>query len=111
MKRTKALAIPHGVKEAVAQRDSCENWPCCVICGMPAPTSNPYAFSCAHFISRAQGGLGIEENILTLCSSCHMAYDQTTERSALRQMLRRYLQDHYKDWNEDNLIYKKEDNV
>ena len=105
--RTTALAIPRRVKEAVAKRDSVQRWPCCILCGRTAPTSNPLAFSCAHYISRAQGGLGIEENILTLCPACHREYD-TTGRQQLRPILERHLREHYPGWDENRLTYTKE---
>ena len=106
--RTLALSIPPGVKKAVAARDSCDGHPCCVLCGRPAPTANPLAFSNAHYISRAQGGLGIEENILTLCWECHKAYDGI-DRNTLRPILRLYLRASYDGWSEDKLIFKKEE--
>ena len=105
---TKSLEIPIKVKKAVAERDSIDGWPCCIYCGKPAPTSTPLAFSVAHFISRSQNGLGIEENILTLCWDCHMRFDQSTERENMRMFFREYLMSKYPDWNEENLIYKKE---
>lgn len=104
--RTVALSIPKEVKQKVAKRDSVEDWPCCILCGKPAPTSNPIAFSCAHYISRAQGGLGIEENILTLCPSCHRQYDGA-ERDMLKPILTRHLKDHYENWTESKLLYRK----
>jgi len=107
-KRTQALAIPPEVKQAVAERDSVDGWPCCVYCGRPAPTNNPTAYSCAHYISRAQGGLGIEENILTLCEGCHREYDASTKREELRAYFRAYLKFQYKNWSENKLTYKKE---
>jgi 5-methylcytosine-specific restriction endonuclease McrA len=69
------------------------------------------AFSNAHFISRAQGGLGVEENILTLCPGCHRRYDQTTEREELRGFFREYLQQKYLDWDESKLYYRKGNDV
>lgn len=105
--RTKELAIPRKVKVAVAARDSCQRWPCCILCGKPAPTRWPLAFSCAHYISRAQGGLGIEENILTLCPTCHREYDGERRRE-LRPILERYLREHYPGWDESKLTYTKE---
>lgn len=105
--RTKALSIPIQVKRTVAERDSVEGWPCCILCGRPAPTNAPYAFSCAHYISRAQGGLGIAENTLTLCPRCHREYDGT-ERKVLRPVLARYLREHHKDWNEEKLTYRRQ---
>ena len=106
--RTTALAIPLEVKEAVADRDSFDGWPCCLLCGTPAPVNNRLAFSNAHYISRSQGGLGREDNILTLCPGCHMRYDQTTDRETLKRFFARYLRGQYPKWNEKNLTYKKE---
>ena len=106
-KRTKALGITIAVKEAVADRDSFDGWPCCLLCGTPAPANNYLAFSCAHYINRAQGGLGREDNVLTLCHKCHRRYDQTTDRAKLQPFFRRYLMEHYPNWNEKDLLYKK----
>lgn len=104
--RTRELAIPLQVKRAVAERDSCDGWPCCILCGAPAPTTSPLSFSCAHYISRAQGGLGAEQNILTLFPTCHRLYD-STERETYHPILRRYLREHYENWTESELIYQK----
>ena len=106
--RTKALAISKSVKEKVAERDSFDGWTCCVLCGYPAPSNNRLAFSNAHYISRAHGGLGIEENILTLCPACHRRYDQSTERAVLKLFLANYLREKYPDWEEPILVFKKE---
>lgn len=106
--RTKALGITIAVKEAVADRDSFDGWPCCLLCGTPAPANNRLAFSNAHYIRRSQGGLGREDNILTLCPDCHInKYDQGTERETLKSFFKRYLMEHYPNWNEENLTYKK----
>lgn len=104
--RTESLSIPPAVKQAVAQRDSVDGHPCCILCGDPAPTDAPMAFSCAHYISRGQGGLGIEENILTLCPECHRLYDGEG-RQVFRPILTRYLREHYINWAEETLYYKK----
>lgn len=98
-KRTKALAIPPEVKAAVRKRDG----GCCVLCG------SPYGEPDAHYISRAQGGLGIEQNLVTLCFQCHMRYDQSTEREEIRMDLREYLMSKYPDWDKQRLIYRKGD--
>ena len=95
-KRTKALEIPKSVKDRVYERDG----GCCVLCGRPG---NPEA----HYISRAHSGLGIEQNIVTLCRECHNRYDQTIERQAIRAVLADYLRSQYPDWDEAKLIYKK----
>lgn len=103
---TRARSIPKEVKIRVCVRDSIFSWPCCINCGRPTPDGG-IEWSNAHYISRAQGGLGIEENVLTLCPDCHRRYDQTTERAEMRAFFREYLMDHYPDWNESKLIYQK----
>lgn len=99
-KRTKALAIPKEVKERVWERDG----GCCVWCGSPQAAPN------AHFIARSQGGLGIEENILTLCFEHHRFFDQGygPDRRWMKQYFRDYLKARYPDWDEDKLIYRRE---
>lgn len=106
-KRTKALSIPEEVKRAVAKRDGAGGYPCCIWCGKPAPTEYELAYSNAHYISRGQGGLGIEENIITLCPDCHMMYDQSPMREKMRAWFRAHLKSKYRNWDEKNLIYKK----
>lgn len=105
-KDTRARAITIEVKRRVAARDSFDGWPCCVNCGAAAPEE--LCWSNAHVISRAQGGLGCEENIVTLCPLCHRRYDQTTERSKIREHLREYLMGKYPGWDEDRLVQRKE---
>ena len=95
-RRTKALEIPRSVKDRVYARDG----GCCVLCGRPGLPE-------AHYISRAHGGMGIEENILTLCRGCHRRYDQTIEREALGAVLADYLRRKYPDWTPTELIYRK----
>lgn len=107
-RRTKALDIPRRVKEAVARRDSFDGWPCCILCGTPAPSEYPLAFSNAHFIARSHGGLGIEQNVLTLCPACHQRYDNSSERSELREELRGYLKRRYPGLSEEELVYRKD---
>lgn len=96
-RRTKALQIPKRVKDAVYERDGGR----CIWCGSAEGLPE------AHFISRAQGGLGIEENVMTLCRSCHRRYDQTADRKDMRVFFRCYLQCKYQDWDEERLVYRK----
>lgn len=95
-KRTKALQPIPAVKAAVYERDG----GCCILCGRPG---DPVA----HFIPRSQGGLGVEQNILTLCYLCHRLYDESSQRRAIREELRGYLQGKYPNWDETGLIYQK----
>ena len=106
-KDTKARDFDSDAKRAIATRDSFEDWPCCISCGRPAPQEKPTAFSNAHFISRAQGGLGIPENGLTLCPECHRKYDQTTARKEMREYFMEYLKSKYQDWDESKLYYRR----
>lgn len=95
-KRTKSLQILPAVKRAVHDRDG----GCCILCGRPGDPT-------AHYISRAQGGLGIEENVVTLCGGCHRRYDQTADRAWMRDRIAAYLRTQYPDWEEGNLVYHK----
>lgn len=111
-KDTRARDFSKEVKRRIAERDSLDGWPCCVYCGKPAPQYRdgdelPLTWSNAHYISRAQGGLGIEENGLTLCPRCHHLYDQTTHREKYREYFREYLMDNYPKWDESKLYYQK----
>ena len=105
-KDTKARDFDRKTKVAIMVRDSIDGWPCCVFCGAAAPSNTP-VWSNAHFISRSQGGLGVEQNGLTLCPVCHPRYDQTTARSEMRGYFREYLQNHYPGWNEKILVQNK----
>jgi 5-methylcytosine-specific restriction endonuclease McrA len=85
------------IKKIVWERDSGR----CIICG------DRYAMPNAHFIPRSKGGLGIEKNVVTLCQSCHRAYDQSADRKCCKDIIRKYLKEQYIDWSEDELVYKK----
>ena len=96
-RRSKATDIPQRVKETVWERDGHR----CIFCG------DLYAMPNAHYIPRSKGGLGIEQNIVTACVVCHDKMDHTTERPLFLLSAKRYLQAKYKNWNEENLVYKK----
>ena len=104
---TRARSIPKAVKLRVADRDSIDGWPCCINCGRPSPDGG-IEWSNAHYIARAQNGLGTtEENILTLCPDCHHDFDQTPKREEMRAFFREYLMERYPGWDERKLIYQK----
>ena len=104
-KRSKACDISQKVKEKVFERDN----GCCVVCG------NSYnVMPNAHYISRAKGGLGIEENVVTLCTgltenNCHYKFDNGTkeQKTKIKEKIKNYLISIYPGWNEEMLIYKK----
>ncbi len=104
-KRSKATDINTAVKNKVFERD-CHM---CVVCG------NTYnVMPNAHYIPRSKGGLGIEENVVTMCTEltenkCHRKYDFGTqkERKEIGNKIKHYLKSKYKNWNEKDLVYKK----
>lgn len=95
-KRSRACEIRPKVKEAVRRRDAGR----CIICRQPGLPN-------AHYIPRSQGGLGVEQNIVTLCPSCHIAYDNGHKRREYKELIRNYLMSRYRNWNEKDLIYDK----
>lgn len=68
---------------------------------------------CCHFIPRSKGGLGIEENILGMTYTEHMKFDgnviggNKAEMEIMREIALNHLKEHYPNWNENSLIYKK----
>ena len=97
-KLSKATDIPPSVKEKVWERDDHR----CVICG------SPYAQPNAHYIRRSHGGLGIEQNVVTLCLNCHNDFDNGRCREEYGEMIRDYLKSKYPNWNEADLVFRKD---
>ena len=98
--RTKELSIPKKVKLVVWERDQHK----CIFCHKEVE----WNYANSHFIKRSQGGLGIEENIMTNCSECHRLFDDSNERLEWRlKYAENYLRSKYPNWNKDKLIYKK----
>lgn len=99
LRRTKAVAISKQVKKAVYDRDREK----CVWCGRYVPQD----CASAHYIPRSQGGLGIEQNILTLCGDCHSEYDNGKHREKMKEYFRNYLEAEYGVIDERDLVYTK----
>ena len=96
-KRTKATSIPPKVRQEVEERDGHR----CIFCK---------SHNCrgeAHYIGRAQGGLGIAKNILCVCPNCHRELDNGLNTKKYREMARNYLMSCYPDWDEKDLVYNK----
>lgn len=103
-KRTKATSITHAVKKLVWLRDLGR----CIECGRWAPGEPYFDWSCAHYISRAQGGRGdTPQNILTLCPDCHRRYDEGLNREDLMDKYLEYLEGFYRTLQRHDLIYHK----
>lgn len=104
-RRAIACDITPQVKQEVWLRDNGQ----CVVCGnMKNVMPN------AHYIPRSKGGLGIAENIVTLCTEmtenqCHRRFDFGTreEREAIGTTIKYYLMGKYPEWDEKKLYYKK----
>lgn len=96
-RRTKALSIPAAVKREVWERDGRR----CILCGSPDGAPN------AHYVARSQGGLGVAENIVTLCPACHGRYDNGPGRRETGAEIRAYLMEKYPGWDEGELTYRK----
>ena len=96
---SRACEIPPKVRRKVWSRDG----GCCIICGNPRAKAN------AHYIRRSQGGLGIEQNVVTLCQQCHDDFDNGSKRAENGQMIQDYLKACYKNWDEQKLYYNKWD--
>lgn len=104
-KKSKACDIPQSVKNRVWERDK----GMCVVCG------NTYnVMPNAHYIPRTKGGLGIEQNIVTLCTpltmnKCHYKFDNGTkvEKEEIDLKIVKYLKSKYPNWNKEDLVYQK----
>ena len=95
-KRTKACSIKAAVKKRVEERDG----GCCIFCGQRGRGE-------AHVISRAHGGLGVEQNLVTVCRPCHDALDNSLSRPVMLEVAKQYLKAFYPGWTADSVIYKK----
>ena len=95
--RTKAVAITPKVRQAVEERDGHK----CIFCGSYEARGE------AHYINRSQGGLGVEQNIVTVCRICHGEMDNGKNTKFFREIAREYLKSQYPDWDESKLVYDK----
>ena len=99
--QTRRTAIPRKVKEAVARRDSIDGRCCCILCGSPDAAPN------AHIVRRSQGGMGVEQNIVSLCLRCHEALDEGKDRERLMERVEAYIKGFYPDWTPESVTYRK----
>lgn len=96
-KRTKMVAIPPKVRQEVEDRDGHR----CIFCHSPNCRGE------AHYIGRAQGGLGIPKNLVSVCQYCHREMDNGKDIQRYRDIAKEYLMSIYPDWNEKDLVYNK----
>lgn len=94
--RTKTTSITAKVRMEVEHRDGGK----CIFCGSPGRGE-------AHVISRAQGGKGIPQNIVTVCRMCHELMDNSIERKGRVEYAEQYLRKKYPGWSKEKVIYRK----
>lgn len=97
-KRTRACAIPKKVKMIVYERDHER----CIFCGAPGLPE-------AHVIPRSHGGLGVPQNIITVCRKCHDKLDNSTQRQRMLPEAVAYLKSFYPDWKKEDYVFDKHD--
>lgn len=98
-KMTIACDISPRTRERVLGRDAKS----CILCG------STYPLEIAHYIGRAQGGLGIPENLVTLCKKCHSDYDNSDKREMMKPEIEAYLEGWYGEIDKSKLVYNKYD--
>ena len=101
-KRTKATDISKKVKDIVWERDNQR----CIICGSSQAMPN------GHYLSRAKSGLGIKENIVTLCNNCHRMFDNPSPKEIetskeIKREVKAYLDMHYPNFEDNRRVYHK----
>ena len=93
-KQTKATSITPAVKRAVMERDG----GLCIVCGAPGEPNS-------HVIRRSQGGLGVVQNVCTMCYACHFKFDNYDQH--IRIAVFNYIKKCYPGWSEEQVKYSK----
>lgn len=101
-KRARACEFPRDVRRKIKARDRDQ----CIFCVMLGNSGYPPA-QIAHYIGRAQNGLGIEENGALVCVDHHQQLDNSPRRAAMLNLFRGYLMGQYSEWDESKLTYSK----
>ena len=96
--RSKFTNISKKTKEIVWERDGHR----CIFCGSHQAMPN------AHIQSRAYGGSGQEENIVTACFQCHHMLDQSIHRKDMLEHAKQYLIGIYDDWEDMDFTYRRD---
>lgn len=112
MKRSRKTDFTQRERERIKERDRG-----CIFCRMRYHTEeckDTYLLQpvhIMHYIPRSGGGLGIAKNAAWGCIFHHTMLDNGNRgrREEMRKLFKEYLQRHYRDWNEEDLIYNKND--
>lgn len=105
--RTKCLQFSTKVRNIIKERDGG-----CIFCqiGFKMPKYTLPATDIMHIVSRAQGGLGIEQNGVLGCRYHHMMMDNGNhgERDEMMNYIASYMKRKYPGWSKENLYYRKD---
>jgi len=101
MTRKEATSISPQVRETVLKRDNHR----CIVCGS---NFNLQLHHC--FVNRSHGGLGVKENLVTLCCQCHFYADngKAIHKSAIDNVIDGYMKSKYPKLDKSILSYRKE---
>lgn len=91
------------VRAKVKERDSWDGANCCIWCG------SSYGVQQHHFIERSRGGMGVEQNLVSLCYKCHARLHSGEKQ--IEDFCEEYLKTLYPNWTEESVIYRKGDNI
>ena len=102
MRSNQSLAtdIKPKVREEVKQRD----FNTCVYCGR-----KDWLQLCHVYVNRSHGGLGVRENLVTLCVECHhnLDFGKLEKSQPIRLRVESYLKRHYGEPDMSKLKYMK----
>ena len=108
-KRTNALRFPPRTILQMKARDGG-----CIFCQMgyhmpEGSDAGPYLLQAMHYIGRAQGGLGIEQNGAMGCIWHHQLMDNGNQglHDEMQNLMADYLRSKYKDWDTIRKTYNK----
>ena len=98
--RSKACDIKPVVRAVVKERDGHH----CINCGISSHLQLAHVF-----VNRSHGGLGVAQNLVTLCIGCHMSLDngRYDKSKPVRELCESYLKRMYPSFDFDTLKYKK----
>lgn len=111
-KRSRKLEFTQRERQKIKERDGR-----CIFCRMQYHTEecrDTYLLEptqIMHYIPRSHMGLGIAKNGALGCQFHHEMLDNGNKgrRPEMLRLFKEYLQRHYRDWNEKDLVYKKYD--
>ena len=107
-KRAKAGEFSADTRATIMQRDRYQ----CLFCRLQkfGKSECDWLMDIMHYVNRSAGGLGIEENGVLGCRYHHQLLDNGNKgyRKEMLQYMKEYLQSQYRDWNEEDLYYRKD---